>query len=638
MAWGGVLLTGDLWAQSITSVLDPVCRLPQLGLNGATSDDSVLVLRGGDDLASLDQWPAILQLGASVGGHAQHWVDPEARAAQRRFYRLERQPRIPLRPVPNFRLTDHLGVSHELLREGDAKFLLLVFTDNAALNSTWATIRPLQETYASKGVVTWLINPADDRASLAQAAEAAGVTTPVLHDLAQLVSKAFGATTSGEAKLIRMEDFQTVYAGPAEDLCESPNGTLVRQPYLADALASAVANQPVAVERVRTRGTALPIQSETVASYSQAIGPLLLDKCAVCHRPSGIGSWAMTNHTALLEKADRMRENLMEGLMPPWHADPAHQKFANDFSLTPKQQSSLVTWLDAGAPRGEGADPLLSVPAEPASTWPLGEPDIILTIPKQAIPATGQIDYRTPKLTNPFKTNVWVRAATVRADNKAVVHHALVFYSKSGNPELESLGGLGGYFAGYVPGMDQVAFPESTAKLLEAGPKGTFEFQMHYTPNGTATTDQTQMGIYLAKAPPVRALKTTSAFNLLFSIPPGDRGSQFSNEIVISNNVLLHEMSPHMHLRGDRMRFEAIYPDGTSEILLNVPKYDFAWQALYRLAQPKALPAGTHIRLTGGYDNTPYNPFNPDATKQVRFGLQSTEEMFIGYLNVSEAR
>jgi len=194
--------------------------------------------------------------------------------------------------------------------------------------------------------------------------------------------------------------------------------------------------------------------------------------------------------------------------------------------------------------------------------------------------------------------------------------------------------GLGGFFAGYVPGMDQSLYPEGTGKLLKAG--SFIIFQMHYTPVATAQTDETQSGLYLASAPPSKELKTGAAYDTSFVIPPGARDAAVAAQMNFTKPVTLYEMSPHMHCRGKRMRFEAVLPDGTVETLLNVPNYDFAWQSMYRLAEPRRLPAGSAVRLTGGFDNSPWNPWNPGPGSEVRFGEQTDEEMFIGYLNYSE--
>jgi hypothetical protein len=634
----GLVAALDLAAQSLSTALDPVCRLPRLELGGGTTDDSVLVLRAGDDLDDPTGWGAVLELGAQPAGHATHWMDPEGRAARRRFYRLERQPRPPLQARPNFRLTDHRGHAHELLREGAAKWIAFVFTDNAGLAGTWAAVRPLTERYGTNDLKLWLLNPVEDRAALAAAAATNGVGIPVLHDAAQLVARTFGVTTAGEAVLLDAGLLTPLYRGPVADDCPLPDGGTVRQDYLADALAAAATNAPVTFSQVRPRGPQLALGPRLASRYAQDIAPLLVEKCANCHRPAGIGPWAMTNHAVIAAQAGQIRQNLLEGLMPPWHADPAHQRFANDFSLTPAEQARLVDWLDAGAPRGDGPDPLTAVTPDPNEGWPLGPPDAVLTIARQNLPATGEIPYRYLPVLNPFRTNVWLRAAVVRPGNKTVVHHALVFYARTLSDLLEVQAGLGGFFAGYVPGMDQVPYPAGSGKFVPAGPNAAFIFQMHYTANGAAATDQTQVGLYLAPAPPARELKTTAAYDTAFTLPPNARSGTVVAERLVTRDSLLHEMSPHMHYRGDWMRFEAIYPDNRSEILLNVPRYDFAWQALYRLTEAKPLPAGTRLRVTGGFDNTFFNPFNPDPAKTITFGEQTDDEMFIGYLNISEAR
>jgi hypothetical protein len=327
--------------------------------------------------------------------------------------------------------------------------------------------------------------------------------------------------------------------------------------------------------------------------------------------------------------------------MPPWHADPEFGKFSNDASLTPAAAAKLMRWIDAGAPRGDGPDPLADGPV-PApdypSTWPveLGKPDYVLSIPSQSIPATGEVPYRYLELKTTLPADTWLRAAVVKPGNLKVVHHCLVFLGNRFEVFVLNGGGLAGFFAGYVPGMRAVEYPENTGKLLPQGQVITF--QMHYTTSGAEETDETEIGLYTMAAAPPMPLLTKSAFNLDLKIPPGDPEYEREAEFTPSatQDVLLYEMSPHMHLRGARFKYEALYPDGTSEVLLSVPKYEFHWQTLYRLAQPKRLPAGTVIRCRGAFDNSAQNPENPDPAQLVRFGEQTDDEMFIGYLNYSE--
>jgi hypothetical protein len=196
-------------------------------------------------------------------------------------------------------------------------------------------------------------------------------------------------------------------------------------------------------------------------------------------------------------------------------------------------------------------------------------------------------------------------------------------------------GGLAGFFAGYVPGMQAGAFPEGTGKYLPAGQVLTF--QMHYITTGQIENDQTRIGLYLLPEPPEATLQTRSAFTIDINIPPGTRDYQREAHYTVTaaNGILLHEMSPHMHYRGAWFKYEAIYPDGSSEILLSVPHYHFDWQTLYQFNEPKFLPRDTVIRCVGGFDNSPLNRMNPDPTQTVRFGEQTEDEMFIGYFNYS---
>jgi len=625
-----------LLADSVKPVYDALCAAPKLQMSLTGDADSMGVLEGTDDLNG-GEWRPLLQLGAISGHH--EWMDPENRAQARRFYRLNRSPRPPLLPLPNFRLNDHRGFSHELFREGDSRAVVLVFTDAQALDSHWKQLKPIVEAQTAAGVQFWMVDPMDDRSTLAAAATQAGVTIPVLQDSAQLVARSYGASASGEAVVLEAESLTTVYRGAIEDAVPVATGTPVRQTYLADALTRFTAGTRPTVEYARPQGQPWRHEDSGVASYRNEIAPLLQAKCVTCHRPGEIGSWGITSHAAVRAKSAVIRANVLEGLMPPWHADPAHGKFENDFSLTPQQQARLVAWLDAGAPREAGVDPLETVPPA-AGLWPMGKPDVVLKVATQQIKATGQMPYAYLMVTNTLKTNTWLRAAVIRPGNRTVVHHALIFYIKPGSifqmlADFQAIqGGLNGFYAGYVPGMDQREYPAGTAKFLPAG--GTFVFQMHYTPNGKATTDATEMGLYLSSTPPAMELKTGAANSTVIDIPAGARNHRMVAERSFDKAVDIHELSPHMHFRGDSMRFEAFLPDGSSQILLNVPKYDFNWQALYRLTQPVRLPAGSRIRISGGFDNSRWNPFNPDAKSRVRFGEQTDDEMFIGYINYSE--
>ncbi|MCI0745785.1 MAG: hypothetical protein L0Y58_10310, partial [Verrucomicrobia subdivision 3 bacterium] len=332
-----------------------------------------------------------------------------------------------------------------------------------------------------------------------------------------------------------------------------------------------------------------------------------------------------------------IKEEILRGHMPPWYADPHFGVFTNDFSLSPAEAARLVQWINDGAPRGDGPDPLetVSTTTNYPFAWPpaLGPPTRVYSIPPQSIPASGVLAYRYIDIFTTFTNDVWLSAAVVKPGNVRVVHHCLVF-----NGSDPVLGGLAGFFSGYVPGFDAVTFPPGTGKLLRAGER--LQFQMHYVSTGEPETDQTEIGLYVSPTPPTYVLQTKSAFNVFFSIPPGapdyQATAQYPSSGGLTRNILLYEMSPHMHLRGTRFKYEAVYPDGQRETLLSVPHYIFHWQALYRFTTPKFLPIGTRIVCTGAWDNSAQNPYNPDPTATVDFGEQTFDEMFIAYMNFAE--
>ncbi len=628
LLWIGVVTGVQGPAQSILPEIDPVCGLARISVKGVDTN-VVYELKATDDLGAPGVWEALMRMVPTSAD--QSWLDFHSTGHHQRFYRLDTVTPVPERPVENFGLLDQFGSRHELIRQGDSRAIALVFTDNAHLKAAASEVNALASRYSTNDVRFWLINPTDSRTELAAAAKSLNLELPVLHDLAQLVARTYQAGTALETVLIDQAEMRILYRGSLVDRCAAAGG--VDQSYVALALDQFLSQASISIQATKPLGDSLEIASAAVPDYSTEIAPLLQSKCIVCHRTGDIGFWSMTNHTVVSLFKDKIRANLLAGRMPPWHADPAFNRFENDSSLAPSEASRLLAWLDAGAPRGAGEDTLETHPPAPAADWSLGTPDLVLKIPVQQLPADGQIPYRYLLVANPLTADTWLRATDIHPGNRQVVHHSLVFTAKDVTDFLQVKGGLGGFFAAYVPGMIPVEFPTGTGKLLKKG--SYLVFQMHYTPNGKATSDQTEIGLYFSKIPPAHALSTTAAYNTDFLIPPGVLDQEAVAETVVPVASKLYEMSPHMHFRGARMRFEAFYPDGSNEVLLSVPGYEFNWQTLYRLAEPKSLPAGTKIRITGGFDNSPWNPWNPDPTRVVRFGEQTTDEMLIGYLNLA---
>jgi hypothetical protein len=349
--------------------------------------------------------------------------------------------------------------------------------------------------------------------------------------------------------------------------------------------------------------------------------------------------------------AKSIRDKVSEGAMPPWHADPAHGKFSNDRRLTPEEKNVLVRWASTGALRGDPKD----LPARPTypQGWTIGEPDAVVSLPAaHPIPADGEVPYQYFEAPTNFTEDRWVQAMEIRPGDRSVVHHVLVF-CREPNPAPRELvirqlamdsptptpsaspaasapptvtpPRRGPLLATTAPGMNATVFEPGTAMLVKAG--SVLTFQMHYTTNGSATTDRTSIGFLFAKKPPAIEVRATAFTNGRFVIPAGAPDHAVESGVSFLDDVTLYSIFPHTHVRGKRWDYRLSYPDGRTETLLSVPKYDFNWQTDYVFAAPLKVPKGSVLRAVARYDNSPANPANPDPKAEVRWGDQTWEEM-----------
>jgi len=322
--------------------------------------------------------------------------------------------------------------------------------------------------------------------------------------------------------------------------------------------------------------------------------------------------------------AKAIKSAVLTGKMPPWHADPHYGKFLNDLRLAPGERETLLAWVDGGAPEGNPAD--APKPRVFTVGWRIPTPDAVFEMPQDFnVPARGAIDYQYISVPTHFTEDKWVQAVEVRPGNRAAVHHAIVVID-SGHGEED-------YLAGYAPGMTPQFWKPGQARLIKAG--STLVFQMHYQATGKPMTDRTKIGLIFAKKPATEQIVAMQAAAHWLEIPAGDPDYRVSASETIREPARLVGLRAHMHLRGKSFRFTAVYPDGRSEILLDIPKFDFNWQPYYYLETPKLLPRGTRIVATAVFDNSPNNPSNPDPSKNIFWGPQTWDEMMIGWFDVA---
>ncbi len=547
--------------------------------------------------------------------------------------------------VDNFRLLDHTGASHELYYLSDAKAIVLLVQGNGCgiVRQALPALKEVRERYHGRGVQFLLLNSnlQDDRDSIAREAAEFGIDFPILVDETQIVGESMGLIRTAEVLVVDPANWRLVYRGPVDDrLAYGARKPAAQKQYLADALDSLFAGLPVGAARVEAMGCLVNFpererrEAHSRISYAERIAPLLIDKCVACHRQGGIGPWAMTSYEMVRGFAPMIREVVRTGRMPPWHADPHYGSFVGDRSLTNEETRALVHWIEAGAPRGGGSDPL-AVVDKSWSEWTLGKPDLVVEVPAYEVPATGVVAYQYPYADNPLGRDVWIRAIEILPGNRSVVHHVLAGIDDPENGERRQIRGQIGELGGYAPGKNAALYPPDTGILLRK--QARFRFQMHYTPNGKAITDVTRVGYYFHDKPPKHALEMSMIMDSSLEIPANAKAHSQSLEEVFERDVMLYSLLPHAHLRGKSAKFTAHYPDGRQEILLSVPKYDFNWQPLYVLNPSKFIPAGTRVVLDITWDNSAQNPANPDPNQIVRWGDQTWEEMNVGWFRFREA-
>ena len=374
---------------------------------------------------------------------------------------------------------------------------------------------------------------------------------------------------------------------------------------------------------------AMVVCASPAPTFHRDVEPILQSRCQSCHRAGESAPMSLITYQQTRPWAKAIRAAVLSGKMPPWQADPRYGKFVNDLSLTAAEKDKLIGWIDAGAAEGDPSD--APKPRLFPQGWQIGTPDVVFEMPEEfPVPAKGVLDYQYIAVSTHFTEDKWVEMAEVRPGDPAVVHHAIVMVDQDDGTHQEQ------YLAGYAPGMSPQIWKPGQARLIKAG--ATLIFQMHYSATGKPAQDRTRIGLVFAKEPVREQIVAMEALGLGLKIPPGDPHYRVEASEKMRDTVRLVGMRAHMHLRGKSFQFRAVYPDGESEILLDIPKYDFNWQPYYYLETPKLLPRGTVIECTAYFDNSPNNPFNPDPGATIAWGPQTWDEMMIGWLDVAVPR
>ncbi len=495
------------------------------------------------------------------------------------------------------------------------------------------TLAGLEREYAGKGVRFVLVDAAEGANGTDLRAMATGLGLKGALAVDRTWARALGATTTAETFVFDGRG-RVVYRGAVDD--QYGIGTALPSPrnrYLADALGAVLAGREPKVAATTAPGCLLgdfEAGAGDTLTFHRTVEPILQRACLPCHHDGGVAPFALDSYEQVKRRGPMIRYVVEDGIMPPWFAAKSGSgpsPWKNDRSLSPEDKAALLAWIDGGMAQGDPAEakPAPTFPAE----WSIGEPDQVFALPRPvSVAASGVMPYVDVEVETGFTEDRWVEAVEVLPSARQVVHHVLVFAVPPG--EGRGLDELDGFFAAYVPGTSALVYGDGRAKRI---PKGSrLRFQLHYTPDGTATTDRTRIGLVFAKGPVRQEVHTTAVHNLLFSIPPGAERHPVVGRLAVPFDVEILSYLPHMHVRGAGARYELIAPDRSRTTLLDVPRYDFNWQLQYILREPKRVEEGSEIVYTAWYDNSAKNPSNPDPTRRVGWGLQTTDEMHLGYL------
>jgi hypothetical protein len=414
----------------------------------------------------------------------------------------------------------------------------------------------------------------------------------------------------------------------------------------------------------------------TAVTFNRDVLPILQKNCQGCHRPGEIGQMPLLTYQQARPWAKAIKVAVATKKMPPWFADPHYGEFANVRKLTPEQIATLEAWADNGAPEGDAKD--APAPVQFVDGWQI-KPDVIISMPHPLpVQANGTMEYINIVLPTGFTKDTWISAAEIRPRDRSVVHHAAVFIrppgskwlpgAKYGEPYLEkpyikrdangfeikephaasqvpiqlrqvndplrATGEDSEWLAAYIPGMQPWDFrPGNSGKLIPAG--SDIVINLHFTPNGAAKEDSVDVGLVLAKEPPLhRYLTVESSAPHTMVIPANDSNFEVHSSLTFAKDVQLVWFQPHMHVRGKDMTYRVVYPGGRTDTLLSVPHYSFSWQLGYDAAKPILLPKGTRIEVTAHFDNSANNPYNPNPNVNVPWGDQSWEEMMAAFMGV----
>ncbi|MFO0946223.1 MAG: redoxin domain-containing protein [Planctomycetota bacterium] len=549
--------------------------------------------------------------------------------------------------VADFSLQDARGKSHSLSELSDKPVVVIAFLGTECpLAKLYAPrLAAMAKDYESKGVAFLALdsNVQDSVTEILHFERTHKVNFPILKDLGNVVADQWGAERTPEVFVLD-KDRVVRYRGRIDDqfgfdaLGRAYQRSEPTKQELTGAIDALLSSKPVAEPETKVAGCLIgrvrKPNPKSEVTFTKDIAPILNQHCVACHRPGQIGPFTLTSYSEAAGWAEMIKEVVSERRMPPWHADPKFGHFVNDARLPEKDVALITRWVDNGAPEGDPKQ----LPPSPSfpDGWMIPQPDQVIYMSDKpyTVPAKGTVEYQRFVVDPGWTEDKWIKAIEPRPGNLAVVHHIIVYVRPPSGPKTGPAGRLQADWLGaFAPGLRQEVLPDELARYVPAGSK--FIIELHYTPNGTEQEDLSYVGFKFADPKKVKKeLVVKNAGNFTFKIPPHAKDYQVESKYKFNADSMLHSLSPHMHLRGKSFRYDAVYPDGKTQTLLWVPKYDFGWQTTYQLKEPVFMPKGSSLHCVAWFDNSEDNLANPDPSSEVTWGEQTWEEMMFGWFEM----
>jgi hypothetical protein len=538
--------------------------------------------------------------------------------------------------ISDLRFKDIRGLNRSLVDLGPKRAYVFAFTTTTCplVRKSMPKLIDLDSRYASRDVQVVSINVGPDETIRDMAAQAIEFEAafPFVKDVDHSCVKALGVSRTPEVVVLNSEK-RLVYRGRIDDQLRL--GGSRPEPTRKDleaALDDVLSDRAVSVTETTVDGCLITApesfnSQSPVPTFHKDVAPILNRRCNHCHRDQAAGPFSLTSYVDAKAHADMLAEVVIDQRMPPWFANPRHGKFQNDPSLTETEKETLVRWVKSGRPEGD-VNEAVKAPEWPDSKWRIGKPDLVISMMEDhTIPATGFIPYRRLLLPYVFFNETWLEAIEIRPDNPSVVHHCNMAYISTRGVGHDT------FVTGHVPGgqpMDLGRFDNGVAfRLPQFSGLG---LEIHYTTTGKEERCRISVGLRYPRQTVHKRLQHFLLDPRQIRIEPGNGAFPVRANVTLTQDITLLGLFSHMHVRGKDMTFYADVPGQPRETLLQIPNYNFEWQLGYEIPPgQKHLPKGTRIEGVAHYDNSTFNPYNPDPKRTVPYGLQTYDEMFNGY-------